>query len=658
MKSAASPFQIILKLLLQWWWLILIAVGLGAGVGYFIRSNQPDVYYAKSTVLFNQNVFNSGVDIQSLAEIGGVLNLYAALARRDFILQPVIDQLNLNQSIQQLNERLSVEPALNLPLLEVTVADTSPLVAANIANAVAQEIINSSPTARISQEDEFKRIQLRDLQSQIENLKSNYDQLIAQGASLTSAFEIAQNLEQQEKTLTTMQALQTLYADMSAGLEDRSGQLSILEPASADTAGVVSGSALSVVISALAGLVLALTTIVLLWYFDNRLEFQEGVDEIHGVKVLGPLGLIPRNKLPLYVFSMPETIESEVLRQLRGRLVLASGGEQPKVVTITSYDSGDGKTVTAANMALLAAKSGLRTVLVDGDIRKGDSHEIFQLPNVMGVSDVLASHESIPTLLKQALLESGYDNLTILTSGRSTADPAALLSGPRFSQMIESLKKQFDTIVVDSVPTIGGPDSAFIAETSDGVVIVVHAQRTTQKALERTLQSLRRGRNVNIYGVVFNRVPLQVTSSYNQPYYRRTLTISPDRFKQELANAQKSSRFGFNRNIMSDKNGELLYSYAAAAVHLGVSEESLNNWVKVGYLTPERRGRRQWIRQSDIERLLERVPRHTAEPRPVRAADAPMTAEAANGKATGKIPDLSAVLGYARKPDAPEDVDA
>ncbi|MBZ0288292.1 MAG: CpsD/CapB family tyrosine-protein kinase, partial [Anaerolineae bacterium] len=358
-------------------------------------------------------------------------------------------------------------------------------------------------------------------------------------------------------------------------------------------------------------------------------------------------------KLPLYVATMRDSIESEVLRQTRAKLVLAEGGNQPHIVTVTSYDSGDGKTLTAANLALSTAQTGLRTLLIDGDIRKGDAHQIFQLPNVMGLSDILSSHEELEVQLSQALLDSGYENLTVLPSGRSTADPAALVSGPRFPALLEIVSKQFDAIVMDSVPTIGGPDSAFMAENSNGVVIVIHAQRTTQKALERTLQTLRQGRNVKIYGLVFNRIALQVTSSYNQPYYRRTLSISPDKLSRELQSANsKGGLLSFNRNVIADEKGELMYSLAAASIQLGLTEAALKNWIKVGHLKVQKQGMRLWIRQSDIDRLLNQLPRSPLQlsskvAEPINLIDS-------NGQ-NSPMPDLlreqrDALLDYAREP--------
>lgn len=614
MNSTSSPLTIVLRLLLKWWWLIAIAVAIGGGVGYFVRSKQPNVYVAKTTVLFGQ-FFQSSSQRQSMSldDIHQQIITYTDYVREANVLQPVIDNLHLQITVEDLNKRLNVTDEPNLPLLDISVSDTNADNAVNIANAIAQELINNGPGRNTSQQVAFARNQLEQIQTQITQLQNEYDDLIAKGATYTNAFQIAQNKTQLDATLKTLQDLRTLYSTMSSSLPDTTNILSIFTAASVKNTSVVTGSLLSVILAALGGLILSIFTIILIGYFDDRLQWQDSLELVDGVKVLGPLGMIPRNKLPLYVSSMPDSIEAEVIRQLRAKLVLATDGAQPKVVTVTSYDSGDGKSVTSANLALVCAESGLRTLLIDGDIRKGNQHEFFGLPNVMGLSDILAGRDDLGVLLSRALLDTKYDNLTLLTAGRASSNPAVLLSKPRLGELINLLQDRFDAIVMDSVPSIGGPDSAFLAEHSDGIVIVVHGHRTTRRALRRTLQTLNQGANrgINIYGVVFNRISLQLTSTYNQPYYRRNLAISPEKLDREMLNAGKRSAFsGRNGNVMIDPAGIRLYSIAAASVQLGVSKETMQEWVHTGFIKSEKRNRRAWISETEIAQLLERLPRH------------------------------------------------
>lgn len=611
MNPSTSPVTAIIRLLKNWWWLVLISVAIGGGVGYFVRSKQPDIYMARATVLFGQ--FFSTTQNQSLQAVSRQIDTFIGLIRTEKVVQPVIDRLNLGIDIDQFNERMQVNQVTGLPLLEIIISDLDRDMAANIANAIAQQMIDESPTSSLIRDAEFQRQQLGEIQAQITQLENEYNNLLATGATLTSAFEITQNKNQTALTLDTLQELRNLYANLRVGLLDSSNILSIFNYATANNTIVISSSVLSIVLAAGGGLILSLLTITLIGFFDDRLQWQEGMTRIEGVDVLGPLGIIPKNKLPLYVANMPNSVEAEVIRQLRAKLVLAANGQQPKVVTVNSYDSGDGKTITSSNLALAAAKSGLRTLLIDGDIRKGNLHECFRLPNVMGISDILAGRDDITLLLSRALLDSGYENLTILTAGRASNDPASLLSSNRFKELIEILKTQFDTIVMDSVPSVGGPDAAFMAEQSDGVLIVAHGQRTTHRGLRRTIQSLKQGREdkVKIFGVAFNRIALQITSTYNKPYYRRDLAINPEKLNQELINAGK--RPGILRrgtNVMVDPNGNRLYSIAAASVQLGVSVETLHEWIKSGYIKGERVNRREWISEIEIANLLERLPRH------------------------------------------------
>ncbi|MCB9456076.1 MAG: polysaccharide biosynthesis tyrosine autokinase [Anaerolineaceae bacterium] len=659
MNAAPSPITVVLKILFKWWWLIAVSVALGAGVGFYIRSKQPDIFAAKATLLFGQGFIpSSGQSFASAQQVGVLMEVYAGLIRQPKILRPVIEALNLDTSVDGLNGQMTVNPIENLPLMDIIITDTDPGRAANIANRIAQEMIQQSPTEALTEEQAFIREQLRGFQSQIEQLKNDYDTSVAQGADLTSAVEIARNLQEQQSILATLREVQALYASMSASQTDSANQLQVFEAASPTSSVVASGSMLSVILSGAAGLMMSLTAIITMAVLDDRLQWAEGGPEvIDGVRVLGPLGMIPRSKLPLYVATMPESVEAEVLRQMRAKLVLMSGNTPPKVVTVTSFESGDGKTVTSANMALAAAQSGLRTLLIDGDMRKGDLHEMFRLPNMMGLSDILASRESLDTLLGRTLLDSGYDHLTVLSAGRSNADPAALLSGPRFSRLMNIFRHQFEFIVMDSVPSIGGPDAAFQSENSDGVVIVVHAQRTTHKGLQRILQTLQQGRDVKIFGMVFNRTALQLTTTYNQPYYRRTSALNVDRFNQELLNPKSRPSFFRQRNVLLDKSGERMYSFNAAATHLGVSRTTIKEWVKTGYLQAVRRGRFQWIWEKALERTVSQLP-HQAIQEPLLEDELPSSSDMNSKKSdTVRMPDLlrnqrQALLEYASDADS------
>lgn len=658
-----SVISTILRALLKWWWLIIISIALGVGAGYFLRREQPDIYFAKATVIVGQ-------DPRAAAGIGfsgqysqTLLQAYLIFARRASVLNPVIEDLNLGVTSDELANRISLDANAGAALLEMSVFDSDPERAAQIANRLAQELVNQSRANTSGQNQEFVKAQLTDIENQITQLQDRLNQLVAESANLTSAFDINQNRQEREAIQSTIAALRRDYAELNAGLGNTQGAIQMFEYATPNYRPIASSTALDLVFAGAGGGILAILTIILITFFDDRLQWEESDQEtIQGVKILGPLGIIPRNRLPLYVETMPNSVDVQAARQVRDKIILASD-PRPRVVTFLSYDSGDGKTLTSANMALTFAKSGLRTIVLDVDLRRGDLHEIFRLPNVYGISDIILDREPLEDILQDAILDSGYENLALMTSGRLNTDPAALLSRARFPHLIYLLKKQFDMIVMDSAPTIAGVDPIFLAEVSDGVVIVVSARRTTMTGLKRTLTSLREGQDVNILGVVFNRVRLQVTSKYSNTYYQQVPGMKSAKLSQELLNPGKG--FSLRAGVIENKQGERFYSVAACALRLGVKEKTVREWCRSGYLKSERRLLTRWIRESAIEDLLKTLPHGVAvtevpveDPVPAPALQ-PVTSTGVSTKELNRIPDQlreqrQALLDFVTKPASTE----
>ena len=642
-----SVVTTMLRALLRWWWLIILSVSLGVGVGYVLRTEQPDLYFAEATVLIGQES-GSGAPVGVASE---VLYSYSVLLTRTSLLQSVIDDLGLNISVNELLDYMTVSPSETTSLIRIGIVDTDPERSAAIANRVADELISQTSDRAAALDLEFINSQIDSIQIQIRDLQAQYNDLLAKADGLTSAFELNQNLQERAEIDKTIQDLRTLLVSLLENVPQSEVQL--FEQAEPNYFPITANSTKDMIIAGGAGGVLAILTIILFTFFDDRLQWNEGKQEtILGLKVLGPLGIIPSAKLPLYVDNFPQSIETEAMRQLRAKIALAAGGDMPRVLTVMSYDSGEGKTLTSSNLALENARSGLRTLAIDGDMRQGDLHEVFQLPNVYGLSDILQSTEPLADLLPQTLMNSGHDRLTIMTAGRSSADPAALLGRPRFVDLIDMLAPRYDTIVIDAAPTIGGPDSVFLSDASDGVIIVVNARRTRQSSLNQSIEELRAGPNVKILGLVFNRVRLQITSKYNNTYYRQTPTLTPEKLSLELARPG-SGFLAARRHIITDRSGERLYSVEACATRLGIKRRTVLSWIDTGYVKAERRYLRPWIPESSINRILEQRTM-AAPPEPLPAKNAPA---AVNG--TSHVPDQlreqrEAILDFLNRPNHPD----
>src|SRR5690606_33677105 len=256
-------------------------------------------------------------------------------------------------------------------------------------------------------------------------------------------------------------------------------------------------------------------------------------------------------------------------------------------------------------------------------------------------------------LLSQAIVDSGYENLALLTSGRAPADPATLLSRPRLAELVNILKRHYDALVIDAAPTIGGPDAIFLGEVSSGVAIIVNARRTRLASLKRAVEELTSGRHVRIYGVIFNRVRLQVTTKYNSSYYyRQSGSLTAEKLNREMAKPG-SGLFALRRHIIIDRNGERLFSIDACAARMGVKRRVVRSWTSSGYLPAERRLLRRWIRESAINRMLEQ--RTVTVPPEPQYIPEPVNPSMNSVNGSHEIPShlreqREAILGYAQRP--------
>ncbi len=213
-----------------------------------------------------------------------------------------------------------------------------------------------------------------------------------------------------------------------------------------------------------------------------------GTREITGVH-LDPL---------LIAGTAPRSFAAEEYRTLRTRIAQSETGRAVRTIAITSAAKGDGKSVSAANLALtMAQEFQRRVVLVDGDLRHPRIHHLLGLSDGVGLADVLTATAD----LDSALLFLPEHNLTVLPAGLPPSRPAELLSSAAMRRVIETLRQRFDRIVVDLPPATPLADVEILSPLVDGVVLIVRAGVTRKPAIERALGAVNR---TKVLGMVLN----------------------------------------------------------------------------------------------------------------------------------------------------------
>lgn len=188
----------------------------------------------------------------------------------------------------------------------------------------------------------------------------------------------------------------------------------------------------------------------------------------------------------------------EQYRRLAARLHLAQAEHGIKVVMIASALPGEGKTLTATNLALTLSESYQRNVLlIDGDLRRPSMHEMFRIPNVSGLNDGIRSEAE-----RKVPLVQWSERLTLITAGRPDADPMKVLISERMRKVISEAKSRFEWVIIDTPPVGLLTDASLFSAMVDIAVLVVQAGRTPHAEIQRAIGAIGRDR---IFGVVLNR---------------------------------------------------------------------------------------------------------------------------------------------------------
>jgi protein-tyrosine kinase len=206
----------------------------------------------------------------------------------------------------------------------------------------------------------------------------------------------------------------------------------------------------------------------------------------------------------------------EQYRRLAAILHDAQENNGLKVVMIASALLGEGKTLTAVNVALTLSESYRRRVLlIDADLRKPTLHRVFQLNTTSGLIDGLDSQTEVKLVVRQI-----SQHLWVLPAGRPTPDPMAGLTSDRMRRLLEEAREAFDWIIIDTPPLMMLPDAHLLTSSVDGAVVVVRANATPHDLVKRTTEIIGKDR---VLGIVLNHATAKVPSAYGH-YYLDQLT--------------------------------------------------------------------------------------------------------------------------------------
>lgn len=381
---------------------------------------------------------------------------FASLALTPRVLEPVAEAFDLAGGSEALEDQVAVQASDSTVVIALTVTDTDPVRAAELADAVADEAA-----------DVVEELAPRDPET--------------------------------GRSTVRVSLVRPAVVPESAASPD--AMLNI-------AAGTVLGLALGVLLA------LGRDTI------DTRVRDADVLAQLTSLPVLGTIGAwSERQAGRVLVATAPHSGAAESIRQLRTNLQFLRVAEGPNgsrpgahVVSITSALSGEGKSTISTNLAVALAQTGARVLLVDADLRRPTIGQVLGLESGVGLTTVLAGDADVADVVQ----DWGTSGLHVLPSGALPPNPTELLGSPAMRWLLDQLRRSYDYVVIDTAPLLPVADATVLAGLVDGTAVVAHVGRVRRTQLGQALAHLERV-SARVLGVVLNQVRRDEESySYRQ----------------------------------------------------------------------------------------------------------------------------------------------
>lgn len=376
---------------------------------------------------------------------------YVSIVNSVSVLEPVIEDLGLDLTAQQLAGRVSATSPLNTVLIDVAVTGDDPQEAAAIANGVAESFIDF----------------------------------------------VVNTLEK------------------PAGDGPSTVNLSLVQPAQASAAPISPNVPTNLALGLFIGLAVGVSLAVLRTVLDTRVHSTHDIETVTEKPILGGITFDPdAKKRPLVVHVDPRSPRAESFRTFRTNLQFLNVEDSPRSIVITSSVPGEGKSTTAANIAISLAETGMRVALVDGDLRLPRVADYMGIEGAVGLTDVLIGRAELDDVMQKW----GRGQLYVLPSGRIPPNPSEILGSTRMSALLKTLDTEFDYVVIDAPPLLLVTDAAVLSKLAGGAILVVAAGRTKKTEIAGAVRALDHIGS-RFLGVVATMLPTKGPDAYGYGTY-------------------------------------------------------------------------------------------------------------------------------------------
>lgn len=487
------------RILIRWWWVGFVCVGLSAGIAFYVVRQQPDYYQARTVLMVGDNFSTVAPNPYAFGLSNTLAQFYAVMAKREAILQPVVEQLQLPYAWEILNYQIYASVNSQANLLELWVTDTDPDRAAAIASAIGNELIKFSPNSpeKMAEQRAVFEQQINETEQNLQGVEVRLKELQAQQATLVSAVD----LRAIEDQISELEKVRDRYKDSYNQLQELRNtstvnSLSVFEAARPPEYALPSKNLLTVAAAGAGGAVLALLAILLLEALDDRWRNARDLRSRFGI---ADLGSIP-NMVVAEGEERPALTEAreKAVRDAHTRILLAALERGSRLLMITSPEASPARSAFVIDVARLFTRSGYRVLLVDADMN--EPHLTSMLgQDEQAVRPVLVHNADVKVW--SHLQPTEIENVMLL--GRKVGpDGKPMTPSLPWPDLVQSLNRAADVVIFDGPSALSSADAAILAPLVDGVVLTLDPVLDRRGAIMETRSRLMRRKGSVLLGAV------------------------------------------------------------------------------------------------------------------------------------------------------------
>ncbi|MEX6230554.1 polysaccharide biosynthesis tyrosine autokinase [Providencia hangzhouensis] len=376
----------------------------------------------------------------------------------------------------------------------------------------------------------FKEVEIQQLYTRnhpaYQSLLDKRQKLLREKEKISKNIQKLPNTQQQIVRLTRdVESEQAIYNQLVAKQQELSvlnsgitADVRIIDSAESQPNAVAPKKSLILVLATILGFIVGCAYVIAREFFNNKIKGTEDIDAL-GVNVYATIPfsnyekklIAAGNKRPL-ALENPADTAVEAIRSLRTSVYFSVMNQGNNLVMISSASPGVGKSFVTSNMAVVLANAGKKVLLIDTDLRKGRIHKAFGLSNKTGLSEYLAQQDITQPAIHRGVIE----NLDVICRGKNVTHSSELLMGERFKHLLDTVKGQYDIVVIDTAPILAITDSAITGKYVGTSLLIAYYGVNTVKDIELSLKRFKQN-DIEITGVILNGIDAK-SDDYNYVY--------------------------------------------------------------------------------------------------------------------------------------------